>query len=336
MTGLNSSSAIYLFLCGFGSAVSVGCHGQSSAGQAGGEGGKPTASAVAAPNGDVTLPGVDTSMLTSREKHDWSTYVAALMSPCSDTPVSLAQCVQEKRSCSKCVPGAKYVLRGVRDGMSEEQIEKSYHNRFDPDRVKNVTLDGSPAKGPASAPVTLVEFADFECPFCAMEAPVLEKSWQGHKDSVRFVYKYFVISAHPHGESAARAAIAAGNQGKFWEMHDTLFANRDHLEGADIDSYAKGLGLDVAKLHVDMQSAATTDRIERDKKLGESLGVEGTPTIFLNGRAFDPHQDLDDWINLELQSVGAAGTPSAPAAGGAGSAAPAAPSGKTAAAAPKK
>jgi protein-disulfide isomerase len=342
MTGLKISSAIFLFLVASGSAASIGCHGQTSAGQAGGAGGEggkgAAASAVTGPGGDVTLPGVDTSMLTSREKHDWSTYVAALMSPCSDTPVSLAQCVQEKRSCSRCVPGAKYVLRGVRDGMSQEQIEKSYHNRFDPDRVKNVTLDGSPAKGPESAPVTLVEFADFECPFCAMEAPVLEKSWQGHKDSVRFVYKYFVISAHPHGESAARAAIAAGNQGKFWEMHDTLFANRDHLEGADIDSYAKGLGLDMAKLHADMQSAATTDRIERDKKLGESLGVEGTPTIFLNGRAFDPHQDLDDWINLELQSLQsprAAGT-GATGVGAAGSAAPAAPSGKTAAAAPKK
>ncbi len=210
--------------------------------------------------------------------------------------------------------GAKYVLRGVRDGMSQEQIEKSYHNRFDADRVKNVTIDGSPSKGPESAPITLVEFADFECPFCAMEAPVLEKAWQGHQTSVRFVYKYFVISAHPHGESAARAAIAAGNQGKFWEMHDMLFANRDHLEGADVDAYAKSLGLDVAKLHADMQSQATTDRIAQDKKLGESLGVQGTPTIFLNGREYDPHQDIDDWMSLELQSLGVAGTTAGPAA----------------------
>jgi protein-disulfide isomerase len=301
MTGLNSASAIFLSILGWGFGLGAlgstsTCHGQQSAGS------EPGSTGAAAPgSADVTLPGVDTSMLTSREKHEWSTYVSELMAPCADTPVSLAQCIQEKRSCSKCVAGAKFVLRGVRDGMAEEQVEKSYHNRFDADRIKSVALDGSPAKGPESAPVTLVEFADFECPYCAMEAPVLEKSWQGHKDNVRFVYKYFVISAHPHGESAARAAIAAGNQGKFWEMHDMLFANRDHLEGADIDSYAKQLGLDIAKFHVDMQASATTDRIDRDKKLGESLGVQGTPTIFINGREFDPHQDLDDWINLELQ-----------------------------------
>jgi protein-disulfide isomerase len=328
MTGLKTASSIFLFALG---TLGSTCHGQQSAengaaenGAAGGKG------AAAAPGTtDVTLAGVDTSMLTSREKREWSNYVSELMAPCSDTPVSLAQCVQEKRSCSRCTAGAKFVLRGVRDGMSQEQIEKSYHNRFDADRIKNVAIDGSPSKGPESGPVTLVEFADFECPFCAMEAPILEKAWEGHETTVRFVYKYFVISAHPHGESAARAAIAAGNQGKFWEMHDTLFTNRDHLEGADIDSYAKQIGLDIAKFHVDMQAPATTDRIDRDKKLGESLGVQGTPTIFVNGREFDPHQDLDDWINLELQVTGAtAPSASSPAA----SAAPA----KTVAAAPKK
>jgi protein-disulfide isomerase len=307
MTGLKAASAFFLLTL---SSVGSTCHGQSSAGA--GEAAKDT---TATTQGDVTLPGVDTSMLTPREKREWSSHVSTLMAPCSDTPVSIAQCVQEKRPCSRCVPAAKLVLRGVRDGMSQEQIEKSYHNRFDADRVKNVPLDGSPAKGPDSAPITLVEFADFECPFCAMEAPVLEKMWQAHQDQVRFVYKYFPLSAHVHGEPAARAAIAAANQGKFWEMHDKLFANRDHLEGADIDSYAKDLGLDLAKFHADMQAQATTDRIDRDKKLGESVGVQGTPSIFINGREFDPRQDLEEWIAFELQSVGAS-TPaaSAPAA----------------------
>jgi protein-disulfide isomerase len=340
MTGLQTASAIFVFL--FGAAGST-CHGQAGAGAGSGEAAKgSTSTSSASGDANVTLPGVDTSALTPREKREWSSYVTTLMAPCSDTPVSVAQCVQEKRSCSKCLPAAKYVLRGVRDGMSQEQIEKSFHNRFDADRVKNVLLDGSPSKGPESAPITLVEFADFECPFCAMEAPILEKAWQAHQTTVRFVYKYFVISAHPHGDSAARAAIAAGNQGKFWEMHDALFANRDHLEGADIDSYAKGLGLDMAKFHADMQAPATTDRIDRDKKLGESLGVQGTPTIYLNGREFDPHQDLDDWINLELQATGAAGSSAAAGAAAAGAAktapssAASAPSAKTAAAAPKK
>ena len=103
------------------------------------------------------------------------------------------------------------------------------------------------------------------------------------------------------------------NQGKFWEMHDKLFANRDHLEQADVDGYAKELGLDVAKLHTDMASQATTDRIDRDKKLGESVGVQGTPTIFINGRDYDPRQDIEDWLALELQSINGAAPAPAPA-----------------------
>jgi protein-disulfide isomerase len=107
--------------------------------------------------------------------------------------------------------------------------------------------------------VTLVEFADFECPYCAMMAPVLEQVWQQRSQEMRFVYKFMPLSGHPHGEPAARAAIAALDQGKFWEMHDKLFANRDHLEQSDIDGYAKELGLDLNRFHADMQAPATTD-----------------------------------------------------------------------------
>src|SRR5262249_12044867 len=142
------------------------------------------------PAAPIDLPGVDTSALTPREKGEWSTYVSEFLSPCADTPVPIAQCVKEKRSCNRCLPAAKYVLKGVRDGMSREQIEKSFHARFDADKIKNVPIDGSPSRGPESAPVVVIEFADFECPFCAMYAPVLEKMADEHKDTVRFVYKF--------------------------------------------------------------------------------------------------------------------------------------------------
>jgi protein-disulfide isomerase len=244
----------------------------------------------------VSLPGVDTSALTSREKKEWSAYVGELLAPCSDAPVSIAQCVLEKRSCSKCLPAAKYVLKGVRDGMSQEQIEKSYHGRFDADKIRSVDVGNSPSKGPVGAPITLVEFADFECPYCAMMAPVLEQVWQQRSHEMRFVYKFMPLSGHPHGEPAARAAIAALDQGKFWEMHDVLFANRDHLEQSDIDGYAKELGLDINRFHADMQAQTTTDRIATDRKAADSLDVKGTPTIYVNGREFDVHQDLNEWI----------------------------------------
>jgi protein-disulfide isomerase len=276
------------------SGIGASCHNQSSGNDVPSK--DPAAPAVV----DVTLPGVDTSALTPREKGEWSTYVSELLSPCSDTPVPIAQCVKENRPCSKCVPAAKYVLKGVRDGMSKEQIDKSYKNRFDPANIKNVPIDGSPSRGPESAPITVIEFADFECPFCAMFAPVLEKMAEERKSHVRFVFKFLPLAGHPHGEIAARAGFAAWQQNKFWEMNHKLFANRDHLEQSDLESYAKDLGLDVGKFKSDMASQAATDRIAQDRKLADSLGVKGTPTIYINGRDYDTHQDNNDWINLEL------------------------------------
>lgn len=270
------------------------------------------------PGPDVVLEGVDTAQLTPREKKEWSQYVSEFLSPCQSVPVPIAQCVQEKRACSKCVPAAKFVLRSVKDGMTREQVEKAYKGRFDADKVKNVPLDGSPVTGPESAAITIVEFADFECPHCGEVAPLIDKVVEANKANVRFVFKFYPLPSHPHADSAARAAVAAMNQGKFWEMHHALFKNQRHLEMSDIDGYAKDLGLDVGRLHADMQANATTERIAKDKKLGEDLQIGGTPTIFINGRLFDGHQDMNEWIQLDLQTVGIA----APKAGG--SAAPSA------------
>ena len=284
-----ASAALILFF-----SVSTGsstCNGQS-----GGEASKdPTA-----PLPDITLPGVDTSALTPREKRDWTARVTELLAPCSDVPVSVAQCVQEKRACPKCLPAAKLVAKMVRDGLSQEQIEEGYHARFDADKVKNVDVGKAPFKGPEGAPVTLIEFADFECPYCAIMSPVLEQTWEQRPQEIRYVYKFFPLSAHPHGEIAARAAVAAMNQGKFWEMHDKLFANRDHLEQTDLDQYAKEIGLDLPRFHKDAESQATTDWIAADRKQADALGVQGTPTIYINGRDFSARQDLNDWIAQEL------------------------------------
>src|SRR5262245_33724458 len=105
-----------------GSAGST-CHGAAS----GSGGDSPSGANPGPPPSDVNLPGIDTSALTPREKKEWSSYVSEFLSPCSDTPVPIAQCVKEKRSCAKCAPAVKFVLKGVRDGMSREQVEKSYH-----------------------------------------------------------------------------------------------------------------------------------------------------------------------------------------------------------------
>jgi predicted DsbA family dithiol-disulfide isomerase len=278
----------------------------------------------------ISLEGIDTAPLTPRERKEWSQYVSEFLSPCPNVPVPIAQCVKEKRDCSRCLPAAKHVLKGVKDGMSREQVEKSYKNRFDPAMVKNVPIDGSPTKGPEGAPITMVEFADFQCPHCAEFAPMLDKLIADRKGEIRFVYKLYVLGKFPQSETAARAAFAAGKQGKFWEMHHLIFGNQQRLSMPDLDAMATQIGVDVSRMHADMQSQEATDRLAKDRKLGEDLKIEGTPTIFINGRQYDGHQDMNEWLNTELQMAGrapatsssAASSASAPAASGSASAKP--------------
>jgi protein-disulfide isomerase len=249
---------------------------------------------------DVDLPGVDTTQLTAREKHEFSQYVRELQAPCSDVAVPLAQCVLERRACEACVPAAQTLVKAVREGLAREQVEELYKQRFDPSSARGIPVAGSPSRGPEGAHVVIVEFADFECPFCQKIAPELDALWEKHRDQVRFVYKFMPLSMHPHGEPAARAAIAAQKQGKFWEMHHLLFANGGHLEPEDLEKYAKTIGLDVDRFKADMQSPETKARLDADRKLADDLHVKGTPTIYIDGREYDSKVDLGEWLDQEI------------------------------------
>jgi protein-disulfide isomerase len=249
---------------------------------------------------DVDLPGVDSSQLTPREKHEFSQYVRELPAPCSDVAVPLAQCILERRACDGCLPAAQSVMKAVREGLAREQVEDLYKQRFDPSSSHGIPEAGSPARGPESARVVVVEFADFECPFCQKIAPELDALWEKRRDKVRFVYKFMPLAMHPHGEPAARAAIAAQKQGKFWEMHRLLFANGQHLEPDDLDGYAKAIGLDVDRFRTDMQSPETKARLDADRKLADDLHVKGTPTLYIDGRQYDSKVDLGEWIDQEI------------------------------------
>jgi protein-disulfide isomerase len=260
---------------------------------------------------DVTLNGVDTSALTGREKSEWSRYVSELLAPCPDQPVNLAQCVQENRSCKQCAPAATYLVKQVQRGRTRSQVEAAYRARFSPDAIKNVELDDSAAKGPAGAPVLLVEFADFECPACGAARPVLDDLYKRYDGQMRFVFKNFPLGMHQYAEKAARAGVAAQKQGKFWEMHAMLYDNQQALEPSNVERYAKSIGLDMPRFLQDRDSEAVADIVSRDRKEGEQLELSGTPSIFINGRKFentgDFKEDLEDWVSLEIQLTG--GTP---------------------------
>jgi protein-disulfide isomerase len=250
-------------------------------------------SSTTSPVHDVTLPGVDTTGFTPREKHEFSEYVSELAAPCKEVAVPIAQCILEQRPCTACVPAAQQIAKAVREGMAREQVEQLF-------KQAEIPLAGSPSRGPEDAPVVMIEFADFECPFCQKIAPELDAIWEKRKDKVRFVYKFTPLSIHSHSDAAARAAIAAQAQGKFWEMHHLLFANGQRLEQSDLEGYAKAIGLDLDRFRSDMQSSAATQRLDADRKLGDDLGVKGTPTLFIDGRQYDSKIDLDQWLDQEI------------------------------------
>lgn len=279
------------------------CRSQSDAGD---NASKPAAASVT----EFRIKEIDTSSLTPRERREWTAQIGELLAPCPDTPVSIAQCAAEKRACRSCLGAAEFLLRQVQAGKPKKDREAAFHDRFDPAKIKTLVLDGSPEKGPADAAITIVEWADFECPFCRLMSPLLDQLVSRFDGQVRIVYKFYPLGAHPHGMAAARAAVAAGEQGKFWEMHHLLFENQTRLELADLERYATQLGLDLPKFKADMVAKSTEERIEKDKKQAEGLGLEGTPFLFINGREVglerlnNPYDDLEAWVKLDLELAG--------------------------------
>ncbi len=149
-------------------------------------------------------------------------------------------------------------------------------------------------QGNPDAPLTLLEYGDYECPFCGGAAPVVKKVQKRMGDLLRFVFRHFPLTqVHPHAEHAAEAAEAAGAQGMFWEMHDTLFAHQHALGDLHLVAYAADLGLDVATFERDLAAGVFAPRVREDFMSGVRSGVNGTPTFFINGRRHDGAYDLE-------------------------------------------
>jgi protein-disulfide isomerase len=150
------------------------------------------------------------------------------------------------------------------------------------------------AQGPSDAPLTLVEYGDFECPHCG-RAHLIVKAVQKHFGKrLRFVFRHFPLSTmHPHAERAAKAAEAAAAQGRFWEMHDELFEHQDALEDDHLREYAKAIGLDRARFDRELASGVHAGRVRDDFLSGVRSGVNGTPTFFINGRRHNAPWDAD-------------------------------------------
>ena len=211
-------------------------------------------------------------------------------------------------------------FREIRDGQRElrvkldnleKQLEKiasrpaqaGGKKAANPNRRVTIPAGESPFKGPKDAKVTIVEFSDFECPFCSKVPPNVEQVLDAYPKEVKFVYKEFPLSFHKNAMNASRAALAAHRQGKYWEMHDKMFENQRGLQLDKLKTYAEAIGLDVAKFEKDMADPKVQQQIDADMKLARSIGVTGTPTLFINGRKVTDRSPggMKDMVAAELK-----------------------------------
>ena len=173
----------------------------------------------------------------------------------------------------------------------------------DPEKVYTVETAGSPAKGPEGAKITLIEFSDFQCPFCNRVTPTLEQVRKVYGDDVRIVFKHLPLRIHPQAPLAHAAAEAAKSQGRFWEMHDLIFANQRELREDKYIEYAGQIGLDVDRFKRDLKSRELKQRVDADVAEAARLGVTGTPGFFINGKFVSgakPFSEFKRHIDAEL------------------------------------
>ena len=198
--------------------------------------------------------------------------------------------------------------------LNEDRVRKTFFAelrekhpvdyRLEPLRVE-VAATG-PSKGPAGAPITIVEFADFQCPYCVKILPTLDQVLEKYGDRVRLVYRQYPLPIHNDAQRAAEASLCAQEQGKFWEMHDGMFANQ-RLGADGLKATAAGLGLDAEQFNACLDSGQFADEVATDVAEGSAAGVSGTPAMFINGRFISgavPFEQITEVIDDELRRKG--------------------------------
>jgi protein-disulfide isomerase len=170
--------------------------------------------------------------------------------------------------------------------------------RLDPKKVYDIEVGDSPTRGADSAKVTIIEWADFQCPFCVRVNPTLEQITKEYGDKVRFAFKHLPLSMHSKARAAHSAAEAAHRQGKFWEMHDKIFEKPKDLSPETYLRYANEMGLDIDQYNKDFASSSVRKAVDGDLALAAKLGVSGTPSFFINGRFISGAQPYGSFARL--------------------------------------
>lgn len=241
------------------------------------------------------LPAIDLGNLSPEQK---STALKLLReNGCScGCAMKLAECRVKDPNCTYSKGLAQIMVDAIRQGKSEKDAvalamasklaHPPDHSKLLEDPVQIPTM-GSPLLGPANAPVTLIEFSDFQCPYCVKAVPELQALLKTYPTQVKLIFKQFPLEIHSQAGLASAAALAAHKQGKFWQLHDAMFAQRGKLSGEIILKLAGDIGLNVKRFTADVQSQDIANAVTKDRGDGEAAGVDSTPSLFIDGQRFN-------------------------------------------------
>ncbi len=239
-----------------------------------------------------TLGNIDLSSLTPVQKKAVLKILREESCTCQ-CGMKAAECIIKDPNCSYSRGLAKIAIEGVKEGKSLMEISKlmdaspkAHRPKLLEDPVK-IPVAGAPVRGPEDARITLVEFSDFECPFCSAAVKQVDLVMAAYPKDIKLIYKQFPLSMHPHAEMAAEASLAARDQGKFWEMYEMLFKNYRRLSSESILAMAKEMGLDMDKFKADLVSGKYKAIVEKDMADGDAAGVYGTPAFYINGKQYN-------------------------------------------------
>jgi len=241
------------------------------------------------------LPGVDFTGLTPAQKDLALKILRSEICTCGCS-MKLAQCRLVDPPCGDSKSLVSIVIEGVRNHRTADQIHETLVTsplakmRAEQQRILGDPVDiptaGAPVRGPRNAKITLVEFSDFECPYCAQAVGEIAAIMRAYPNDVKLVFKQYPLEMHPHAVMAAEAALAANDQGRFWEMHDRLFANGRNLSQQTIFALAQSAGLDMMRFTRDMESHRFLKAVQTDVAEGDRVGIFGTPSLFIDGKPY--------------------------------------------------
>lgn len=251
-------------------------------------------------------PGVSVRHL-SRGQRDAFLAIANTERSACGKPHSLAQSLRDDPDCYDSVLVAQFAADAIDAGITTSVIRQEIPRVTEALRPQQIDTKGNPVYGKKEAPVTVVVFADFECPHCRAEAPKLRAAIDRSRGNAKLIFMHFPLSFHPMAKRAAIACEIAHQDGKFWEMHDLVFQNQLDLTEDKLLGFARQLGLDAQAFEAAYDADEGKDAVEGDVDEGKRLGIEGTPTVYVDGRKVSDvlfGGSVDEWIADALRRRG--------------------------------